>query len=125
VLYRLSDTVKEINPSTAAETTRTLSGAQAGQYSRYVYAVYVEALDRILLIRENNAQTIYQINPATWEMTTYSVAGTPPTAAYTAPPAEMTQTGLNRLYGRFFHAPELRLVGIVRSTSDNVHVFKY
>jgi hypothetical protein len=118
-LYRLTDTLVDINPSTGAETTRSLSGASAGLYTRQCYAVYVEALDRILLVLRGTSQTVYQINPATWAMTEYSVAGTPP------PSSASLQDGLLSYYGRFFHAPDLRLVGILRTVDDNLYVFKY
>jgi hypothetical protein len=120
-LYRLtgSGTLADIDPSTASATTRTITGASSGLFTRLCYAHYVEPLDRILLVLRGTAQTVYQIDPSTWAMTEYAVAGTPP------PSASGLQDGVLSYYGRFFHAPDLRLIGILRTVDDNLHVFKY
>jgi len=91
-------------------TAISLNGANAGNVAAADGAamVYVDVLDRFLVRLGGVGGTVYQINPTTWEVTTY------PTTGGSSVPA--TQNGP---YNKFLYVPRLGGVIYVPTYSGN------
>jgi hypothetical protein len=96
--------------SSNAWTTITISGPNASNVSNSAAdaMVYVAAIDRFLVRQGGSGGTVYQINPATFEATTFSTTG--------GGAVPSTQNGP---YNKFLYVPRLRGAVYVPSYSGN------
>jgi len=98
-----------------AESAVRFGGPQAAKVKWRSSVIWCAARGSFLIWRWNE-NTVYECNPATFEVTTLAVGGV-------RPPAPIAD-GQGDMYGRWFYAPELRLCGYIRSVHDNVWVFR-
>ena len=95
-----------------SETAVTFGGASSAQATKGTSPVWCPELG-VYLFKRWDSQTIYQIHPTTFAVTTLSVSGT-------APPSD----NLSGTYGRFNYCPDLKLVFYVPNWDTNVWVFR-
>lgn len=94
------------------ETAVTFGGASSAQATKATSPLWCPELG-VYLFKRWDSQTIYQIDPTTFAVSTLSVSGT-------APPAD----NLSGTFGRFAYAPDLKLVFYVPNWDTNVWVFR-
>lgn len=98
--------------SSVTETPVTFTGAQAAQAVKGSSLLWCADLG-VFLLKRWNSQTIYQIHPTTFAVTTLAVAGPTPDA-----------DNLSGTYGRFNYCPTLKAVVYVPNWNTNCWIFK-
>lgn len=103
--------------TSAAETTVTFTGATAG-VQRYLTARWNPDRETFLTMPwQSNAPAVYEVDPATFAVSSLSIAGTAPPAA--------SDDGYGWLPGgRFGYLSQFKVMVYVRSYSDNVWFFR-
>lgn len=97
---------------TPAEHNVTYGGAQSGALNDNCMAFYCEALD-VYIAKKFTSQTLYQIDPATFAVTTLSVSGGPP-------PSDIA----SGTYGRFNYLPDLNVIVYVPDYNVNCWIVR-